>query len=246
MRNGTGTDYNLPPAHTSSLNKSTSHTVKQPCNAAMNNSAMRSATSRTADGLWLQVMKPVSGPVLIFPHFLSSQCKWRGINLEYRFAGAEWGVNCSFGNSRGVPPPSSAALRLLASMCLRGLCSALLSLLVSQPAAFHRSRGSTRPQYLGAVLWAFFPQSPNLLSWTVNSELCRSCLLATDALRVTKHSALRSFCDQSTREHLEKQAQNVMTLKSRIRRTHRTLPTSPEQDASAQITAALRNTRRRA
>lgn len=61
--------------------------LKSPSNEAMNNSALWSTTSSIANGLWLQVMKLVRGPVLIFPHFLSSQCKWRGINLKYWFAG---------------------------------------------------------------------------------------------------------------------------------------------------------------
>lgn len=91
----------LPPARTSRLNITTSHTLKYPSNEAMNNSGTWSATSSTANGLWLQVMKLVSGPGLIFPHFLSSQCKWRGNQFEVLICGVERGVNCSFGHSRG-------------------------------------------------------------------------------------------------------------------------------------------------
>lgn len=80
-------DVLLPPAHADRWNITTSYTLKSPSNEAMNNSALWSTTSSIANGLWLQVMKLVRGPVLIFPHFLSSQSKWRRINLKYWFAG---------------------------------------------------------------------------------------------------------------------------------------------------------------
>lgn len=121
----------LPPTHSSRLNITPSYTFKYPSNEAMNNSAMRSATPSTANGLWLQVMKLVSSPGLIFPHFLSSQCKWRGINWKYWSVGLSKVLIVALVTAGGTCPPFPTALELLVPICLwAGLIFALFLLLV--------------------------------------------------------------------------------------------------------------------
>lgn len=95
-------DVLLSPAHADRWNITTSCTLKSPSDEAMNNSVLWSTTSSTANSLWLQVMKLVRGPVLIFPHFLSSRCKWRGINLKYWLAGLSEVLS---GHSQGPHAP---------------------------------------------------------------------------------------------------------------------------------------------
>lgn len=85
----------------------------------MNNSALWSTTSSIANGLWLQVMKLVRGPVLIFPHFLSSQCKWRGINLKYWFAGLSEVLS---GHSHSPHPPFPMCSSFFSHLPVRKSC----------------------------------------------------------------------------------------------------------------------------
>lgn len=170
----------------------------------MNNSTARSTTSSTANGLWLQVMKLVSGPVLIFPRFLYSQCKWRGINLRYWFAGLSEVLIVALVTAGGTRPPFPTALRLLAPVCLReGLVFALFSLLVHQPAAFRRSRGCRlKASVSRSGFRGFF--SPPLKPKCVSGR--RQKQLAGRSPR--EHTTSHSFCDPSAREHLWKYAQN--------------------------------------
>lgn len=159
----------LPPSRTSRLNITTSHTLKYPSNEAMNNSGTWSATSSTANGLWLQVMKLVSGPGLIFPHFLSSQCKWRGNQFEVLICGVERGVNCSFGHSRGHTSTLPYCSQVISSR-LPARRSRLCSVLVISASASSFSQVKGLPvEGLSIMEWFyglfFFPLKTQTYLW---------------------------------------------------------------------------------
>lgn len=163
----------------------------------MNNSAVRSAASGTADGLWLQVMKPVSGPVLIVPH--SSLYKWRGIKIKYWFAGLSEALIVALVIARGVRPPPRLHFGYW-------LPCALLS-----PSVYHSQQlptgqgaaSATLPQHLVplSTFMGFFPLKIQKYHWNC-AAACWLWMPSTSPL--WEHTAPWSFCNQSTWEHLQK------------------------------------------